>query len=302
VMALTFGQGLAFALNGPTWQAFVPSLVPSEAMVNAIALNSAQFSLARVIGPAIAGAIIATSSDGAALVFAINAVSFLTVIAALLLMRTRAFVPRERQRVLDLLRTGLAYTWANQRIRAMIVAIAVVSFFAAPAGSLLPVFAADVYGRGAGSYGSLAAALGVGSVAGALILGRLGSRISKRVVALATVSLGGFLVLFGALGSYPVGLLVMFLFGASYLLVISGTNSDIQLTVDDRVRGRVISIWMLAFGVAYPVGSLLAGVAASVWGPQTTVIIGAVVCCTWGLGMLRRFPGAAPRPALEPSS
>ena len=88
VMALTFGQGLAFAFNGPTWQAFVPSLVPSEAMVNAIALNSAQFSLARVVGPAVAGAIIAASPDGAALVFTLNAVSFLTVLAALWLMRT----------------------------------------------------------------------------------------------------------------------------------------------------------------------------------------------------------------------
>jgi MFS family permease len=184
----------------------------------------------------------------------------------------------------------------------MIAAIAVVSFLGAPAGSLLPVFAAKVYRRGAGSYGSLAAALGVGSVAGALILGRLGNRIGRRVIAASAVSVGGFLLLFGAVGSYPVGLLMMFLFGASYLLVISGTNSDIQLTVDDRVRGRVISVWMLAFGVAYPMGSLLAGVAASVWGPRTTVVVGAAACCAWGLGMLRRFPGLAPRPALEPGS
>src|SRR5205809_2113197 len=166
VMALTFGQGLAFAFNGPTWQAFVPSLVPPDAMVNAIALNSGQFSLARVIGPAIAGVIIASYSDGAAVVFTMNAVSFLTVIGALLMMRTRPIAVAQRERVRDLLRTGLAYTWQNRRIRAMIATIAVVSFFAAPAGALLPVFAAKVYGRGAGSYGSLAAALGVGSVAG----------------------------------------------------------------------------------------------------------------------------------------
>src|SRR5437773_1471641 len=140
VMALTVGQGVAFAFNGPTWQAFVPSLVPPEAMVNAIALNSAQFSLARVIGPAVAGIVIASYSDGAALVFTVNAASFLTVIGALALMRTQRFVPGERRRVGELLRTGLAYTWANRRIRAMITAIAVVSFFAAPAGSLLPLF------------------------------------------------------------------------------------------------------------------------------------------------------------------
>jgi MFS family permease len=302
VMALTFGQGLAFALNGPTWQAFVPSLVPPEAMVNAIALNSGQFSLARVIGPAIAGVVIASYSDGAALVFTLNAVSFLTVIGALLMMRTRPVPVARRERVRDLLRTGLAYTWQNRRIRAMIATIAVVSFFAAPAGSLLPVFAAKVYGRGAGSYGSLAAALGVGSVAGALTLGRLGNRIGRRVIALAALTAGVALMLFGAVRSFATGLILMFLFGAAYLLVISGTNSDIQLSVDDRVRGRVISIWMLAFGVSYPVGSLLAGVAASVWGAPTTVIAGAMVCSAWGLGMMRWFPGPAPRPALEPGS
>src|SRR6185369_1617618 len=101
------------------------------------------------------------------------------------------------------------------------------------------------YGRGAGSYGSLAAALGVGSVTGALILGRLGNRISRKVIALASLSVGLFLLVFGAARSYPVGLIFMFLFGTAYLLVISGTNSDIQLAVDDRIRGRVISIWIL---------------------------------------------------------
>src|SRR5262245_12916173 len=282
VMLLTVANGLAFAVNGPAWQAFVPSLVPPEAMVNAIALNSAQFSLARVVGPAIAGAIIATSTNGPALVFTLNAVSFLAVIAALLLMRTERFVPGRTHRAWDLLRAGMAYTWSHRRIRAMITTIGVISFFAAPATALLPVFAAKVYGRGAGSYGALAAALGVGSVAGALGLGRLGNRIGRRVIAAATMTAGVVLVLFGAIPSYPAGLLLMFLFGAAYLLVISGTNSDIQLAVDDRVRGRVISIWMLAFGVAYPVGSLLAGAVASAWGPRVTVIAGAVVCLAWG--------------------
>jgi MFS family permease len=302
VMLLTVANGLAFAVNGPAWQAFVPSLVPPEAMVNAIALNSAQFSLARVVGPAIAGVIIAASTNGPALVFTINAVSFLTVIAALLLMRTEPFVPGRVHRAWDLLRAGLAYTWSHHRIRAMITTIGVISFFAAPATALLPVFAAKVYGRGAGSYGALAAALGVGSVAGALGLGRLGNRVGRRVVAVAAASVGVVLVVFGATASYPVGLLMMFLFGAAYLLVVSGTNSDIQLAVEEGVRGRVISIWMLAFGVGLPIGSLLAGVVAAAWGPRAAVIIGAVACAAWGFGMLRWFPGPAPRPALEPTT
>src|SRR5438034_2668093 len=104
VLALTFGQGLAFSFNGPTWQAFVPSLVPSEAMVNAIALNSAQFSLARVIGPAIAGVIIGSSASGPAIVFTINAVSFLAVLGALSQMRTERFVPPPRHSLGEQLR------------------------------------------------------------------------------------------------------------------------------------------------------------------------------------------------------
>ena len=299
VMALTVGQGVAFAFNGPTWQAFVPSLVPPEAMVNAIALNSAQFSLARVIGPAIAGAIIAVSGSGAAIVFSVNAVSFLTVIGALALIRTEPSGSAERRPVRDLLRTGLTYAWEHRRIRTMIASIAVISFFAAPASALLPIFAADVYGRGAASYGALAAALGLGSVGGALVLGRLGNRIAARIIAWAMVMVGAVLLVFGAVPSYPVGLAMMFLFGAAYLLVVSGTNSGIQLAVDDAVRGRVISIWVLAFGVAYPVGSLLAGLVASTWGPRGTIMVGAGMCGLWGLGLLRQS-GPAPQALLEP--
>jgi MFS family permease len=300
VMALTFGMGVAFAFNGPTWMAFVPSLVPPEAMVNAIALNSAQFSLARVVGPAIAGVIIAVSRRGAALVFAINAVSFLTVLVALWMIRSKEAPPRVTRTVRSQLRGGLAYTLGNRRIRTMIVAIGVMSFFAAPASALLPIFASDVFHRGAGAYGSLAAALGLGSLAGALVLGKLGNRVSPTIVSGAMISLGVFLALFASIPSYPVALVMMFLFGGAFLLFVSGSNSDIQLQVDDGYRGRVISIWMLAFGTMYPIGSLLAGVAAVAWGPQTTTLVGSVFCGLWGVGMLLRFRGPAPRPILEP--
>ena len=303
VMALTFGQGIAFAFNGPTWMAFVPSLVPPEAMVNAIALNSAQFSLARVIGPAIAGIVIATSPRGAAVVFGINAVSFMTVLIALGMIQTKADARRTMRTVRDQLRGGLAYTLGHQRIRTMIAAIGVMSFFAAPASALLPIFASDVFNRGAGAYGSLAAALGLGSLAGALVLGRLGNRVSPGIISAALVSLAAFLGLFAAVPSYPFALVMMFLFGASFLLFVSGTNSDIQLQVEDRYRGRVISIWMLAFGTMYPIGSLLSGVAAEAWGAQATTLAGALVCGFWGARMAWSFrQGPATQPILEPGT
>src|SRR5689334_3076282 len=155
VMLLTFATGVMFAFNGPTWQAFITSLVPSEDIVNAIALNSAQFNLARVIGPAVAGILVGTLAQGAAIVFTFNAASYVAVLVSLVLIRGERKLAPQRRSVWDLLRTGVRATWNERRIRSMIVAIGVMSMFAAPVSALLPIFAADVYGRGSGAYGTL---------------------------------------------------------------------------------------------------------------------------------------------------
>ncbi|MGH2573700.1 MAG: MFS transporter [Actinomycetota bacterium] len=302
VMALTFGQGLGFAINAPAWMAFVPSLVPPESMVNAIALNSAQFSLARVIGPAVAGALIAASSRGVPLIFAINAVSFVTVLIALALVRSWPTPPRQRRTVRDLLMGGLSYTWGHRPIRAMIGAIAVMSLFGAPVTALLPVFAAEVFGRGAEEFGVLAAALGVGSFLGALLLARVGSRVSQASIAATLVCLSATLILFASIGVYAVGVLLMVLYGTAFLFLVAGTNSAIQLQVEEGMRGRVISMWMLAFGAFYPAGSLVAGIAAEAWGAPVTTIAGAAVCAAWGLILLGRSAGPAGRAVLEPGA
>jgi predicted MFS family arabinose efflux permease len=273
--------------------AFITSLVPPGAMVNAIALNSAQFNLARVVGPAIAGLIIGLSSSGPAIVFTVNAASFLAVLVALARIRPSPPPRRQPRGLWDLLMGGLAYAWRHERIRAMILGIAGMSFFAAPATALLPLFAADVFHRGAGSYGALATSFGLGAVTGALLLGRMGNRISPRVVSWALVAVGATLTLFGSISVYPAGLVLIFLYGVAFLLFVSGNNSDVQLAVDERVRGRVLSIWMLSLGAALPLGSLLAGVAADRWGAPATTITGGVGCALCGLAMLRRFRGGS---------
>jgi MFS family permease len=302
VMALTFGQGLGFAVNAPAWMAFVPSLVPANSLVNAIALNSAQFSLARVIGPAVAGALIAATPHGVTLTFAINTVSFVAVLVALALVRTRPAGPPEKRTVRDLLIGGFSYTWRHRPIRSMIGVIAVLSLFGAPATALLPNFAADVFGRGAGGFGALAAALGVGSVLGALLLGRVGSRITPAIIAGSLVGLAATLFLFATIDVFEAGVALMVGYGISFLFIVAGTNSAIQLLVEEGVRGRVISIWMLAFGAFYPAGSLAAGVAAEAWGAPVTVAAGAVVCAAWGVILLARSVGAQRRAALEPGT
>jgi MFS family permease len=302
VLALTFGQGLGFAINAPAWMAFVPSLVPPEAMVNAIALNSGQFSLARVIGPAVAGLLIGASARGVALIFAINAVSFVTVLIALALVRSEPTPLRQRRTARDLFVGGLSYTWGHRPIRAMIAVIAVMSLFAAPVTALLPIFAADVFGRGAEEFGVLAAALGVGSVLGALLLARIGRRVSQSMIAGALVCLAAILVLFASIDVYAVGVVLLVLYGTAFLFLVAGTNSAIQLQVDEGMRGRVISMWMLAFGAFYPAGSLVAGVAAEAWGAPVTTIVGAAVCGVWGSILLARSPRPASAAVLEPGT
>jgi MFS family permease len=299
VNVLTLGQGLAFAFNGPSWLAFVPSLVPPEDLINAIALNSTQFSMARVVGPAAAGALI--SVIGPAAIFAVNAVSYVAVLIALVLISTPPPVRGPKRRARDLLSGGIAYTMRNRRIRTMILGIAVVSFFGAPVTSLLPIYAAGAFHRGAGAFGALAAAMGLGSVFGALAVGRLGSRVSPRAVAASTLLLAGVLVLFAATRVYAVGISLMALYGGCYLFVVAATNGDIQLHVEDSVRGRVLSIYMMAFGALFPLGSLLAGLVAERWGAPLTTVMGAVVCALWGLAMLlRESRGPATEPIPEP--
>lgn len=283
VLLLTFGMGLGFTLNGPAWLALIPSLVPAESTVNAIALNSANYNLARVAGPALAGGLLAVTGAGPLL--AINAVSFLAVLAALLALATPPDPPRPRRSVSELVVGGLQFVAGHRRIREMVILIAVVSFFAAPATALQPVFAGEVYGRGAEAYGALAGAMGAGSVAGALVLAHR-QRLTPQTIALATLALGLTLAAFAGLPSFAAGVALMVGFGAAFLFVVAGSNGDIQLQVPERLRGRVVSIWMMAFGLAFPVGAVAAGVAADAFGPRTTTAIGALACVAWGARLL----------------
>jgi MFS family permease len=284
VLGLTLIMGLAFSLDAPTRHAFFPSLVPREAMVNAIALNAGQFSLARVIGPAIAGPVIALA--GVTPVFWVNAFSFLTVLVALLMVRSPYKGP-EPGRPRATLRDGILYAWRHRVVRAMLGAVLVFALFGDAIHVLLPVFADDVFGRGARAYGLLVAAMGIGSVTGALTLGRLG-RSSPRLVGLGLTLTGASLIAFAVVGSYVAAFPLIFLFGAGYLFTVSSANGQIQTSVDEAVRGRVVALFMTMFGGVFPLGALAAGAIADRIGAPVTAIAGGVIVLAWGIGLALR--------------
>lgn len=298
VLTLTLGVGVAYALNAPTWHAFVANLVPRHALVNAVALNSAQFSVARVVGPAIAGTLIAAA--GLTVVFWINAASFVAVLVALFRIRPRAVPATRGATPAARLATGVRYAWGDPTVRAMILSIGVFSFFGAPISALLPVYARDVFHRGPGAFGSLAAAMGLGAVIGALALGRLG-RASQPIIGGALVVLGAALTAFAGAPVYGAGLALMVVVGSAYLFAVSGINSAIQTTVDDGVRGRVMSLFMLAFGALFPLGSLAAGAVADRVGVVLPTVASAAACGLWGLGLVQRWRRRVAR-ELRPAS
>jgi predicted MFS family arabinose efflux permease len=301
VMLITLATGLAFAADAPARHAYFPQLVPRRSMVNAIALNSAQFSAARTVGPAVAGPVVALV--GPEPVFWINAVSYVAVLLALLAIRTRREPAPPGGRPPVRLGEGLAYVWRHRTLRLLIVSLGVVSLFAAPVHILLPVFARSVYGMGPLAYGLLAAFHGLGAVIGGLVLGRIG-RVRPRAIAWAILLCGGALAAVGLIPFFIAGLVLVLAVGGTYLFAISATNSTIQIESDEAFRGRVLGVFLTAFGGLFPIGSLVAGAVASQIGAPATTIMGAAVCALWGLGLLwraRRRPLAEAEPQVTPA-
>lgn len=261
VLALVTVQGAASALIGPFQQAILPDLVPRPEFLAAVSLNSAQFNLGRIAGPALAG--VAVAAFGYPVAFAANAVSFLAVVGAL------AFVPLARPDgqpggLLGSLRSGLTAARAEPACRAAIGTIAVVALVASPFIALVPVMARQLTGGGARAVAQATAVLttaqGAGAVVGALCLAPLAARLGRgRVLAGSLVLLPVTLTGYGMSRSLGWGAAALFAVGLVYLGVLSGLQTVVQLRAPQAYRGRVLSFFLVALGVAYPIGSLVQG-------------------------------------------
>ncbi|MGE5664645.1 MAG: MFS transporter [Deltaproteobacteria bacterium] len=290
VLVLAFLLGAAQALDTPARQAFVVELVGKEDLSNAIALNSGIFHGARVIGPALAGILVA--SVGISISFFLNGASFFAVLAGLYLMdatlirKTRA----EGEDAKDLL-GGVRHLAANRIPTAVVLLISLSSLLAMPYYVLVPVFAKEILGRDAGAYGALMSAAGVGAVLGSLHAAS--ARGSRRKGALLTAGSFAFPVLllaFALSRSYPLSLLLLAAVGFAFVIQNAPANSLIQSLVPDNLRGRVMAIYVCLLLGLMRVGGLLAGLLAQAFTAPVALAALSVAALLGALAVSARYP------------
>ncbi len=277
ILALSFVVGLAQAFGGPAYQALIPTLVKPDHLPNAIAMNSIQFNVARVIGPVLGG--LALTQLGAAWCFGLNGLSFVAVIVSLVSLRIR-FVPADRTgSMLDSIRQGFGFIRAKRGMSALIVLAFLATMLGIPLMVFLPVFAKDVFRQGPAGYTLLLAFSGAGSIAGALSVAAAGNARRKgRVIVITLVALGILMLGFATSRWLPVSCALVFLAGAAMIAVFATLSSLVQLLTQDEMRGRVMSVYNVAFRGGMPMGSLLAGsLAPSLTAPVVLAIYGVLM-------------------------
>jgi MFS family permease len=278
IIAVAALGGVVMAFDMPARQSFVIEMTSRADLPNAIALNSSMVNGARIIGPSLAGVFMARF--GVASCYLIDGLSFIAVIAGLLAMRLPPHVRKSHAGSgLDHALGGFVYVWNNPRVLTILSLFAVVGIFGWSYSVLMPAFARDVLGLGETAYGALLAASGVGALCGGLCVAAVSGKIAPRKMALGGVWIFSLMiVLFAVNRNYHAALPLLAGAGFGMMLFLSTSNSALQTSVPDEMRGRVMGVWALIFGGMMPFGSLEAGVLARLVGVPATMVIGAVIC------------------------
>ena len=279
IIALGVLLGCVNALDIPARQSFVVEMVEKkENLANAIALNSLTFNAARLVGPSIAGFLIAIAGEGVC--FLVNSVSFLAVIASLFAMNTPRGATRARDsHIMEGLKEGFLYAFGFAPMRFILLLLGVVSLMGSSCMVLLPVFARDVLKGGPDTLGFLTASSGIGALAATLYLASRRSVVGLgRMIPVASSVFAVSLVIFSLSHMLIVSLLLLVLAGFGMMTHMAASNTILQTIADDDKRGRVMSFYTMSFMGMAPLGSLLSGFLASRIGATNTLIIGSVVC------------------------
>lgn len=296
ILVLAAMGGVAMAFDMPARQAFMVEMTSHEDLMNAISLNSSIVNGARVVGPAVAGLLMA--SVGITWCFILNGVSFIAVIVGLLMMRLPNHEPGPKphstgRHILE----GFKYVAGHRRVRILLLLFGVVGVFGWSYAVLLPAYATDILHVNETGYGVLLSANGFGALLGALTVATYGSRVRPRLMILGGLWLfSAMLALLAIVRWYPLVLLCLAVGGWGMILYFSTTNTLIQSSVSNAMRGRVMGIWALVFGGMMPLGSIESGFLSHAVGVPWTIAVGAIICAGAGLvtwWAVRRNPPTA---------
>ncbi|MFE7198410.1 MFS transporter [Microbacterium oxydans] len=293
MFGFALGFGIVNAFDAPARQAFVSDMVSTGDTSNAVALNSASFNLARMVGPAVGGLLIVAIGSG--WVFIVNAATFLAMLLALMLMRRSLLAPRLKNRSRGGLAAGFRYVWGRSDLKVVFVTVFLIGAF----GMNFPIFASTMaleFGAGADGYGVLSSVLAIGSLIGALLAARR-DRARVRVVILAAGGFGIAAFVSSVMPSYASYAVTLTFTGFMIVTLLTTANGYVQITTDPALRGRVLALYMAVIMGSTPVGAPIAGWVADTFGPRAAIMLGGTagfVACAIGViwvatsGRLRR--------------
>jgi MFS family permease len=286
LFAFTLITGVVWAFNNPVRQSIVPNLVPKHDLMNALALNSAGFNITRILGPALAGVILAHL--GAAENFGLQTVAYLGVFLMVVPMVVPPVVRSTSVSAVQNLTDGMRYVWGHKTLRTQVTLAFVPTILAFPYMALMPIFATDVYGKAESAFGVMGSAVGVGAVIGTLTLATVTSVERRGLVMMSSILvLGVSLVAFSQARSFELALVLLAMTGAAQMVYLTTNQTILQLIVPDELRGRVMGIYMLSQGMM-PLGGLIGGALADFTSAPTAVLIlGSLVCVMALLFMFR---------------
>jgi MFS family permease len=291
IVVLSIALGCINAFDVPSRHSFVIDMVEKkEDLGNAIALNSLMFNGARLIGPSIAGIMLASAGEG--ICFLINAISYIFVIISLMMMKLKISEVRKKgSDILKDLKEGLNYTFGFPPIKHIILLLGLVSLMGMSYTVLMPVFAKQILHGGSHIYGFLMGAAGFGALLGALFLASRESVLKLgRIVPAAAILFGAGLIVLSFSRNFPLSLILMVFIGLGVMLQAAASNTILQTITDDDKRGRVMSFYTMAIMGTAPFGSLMAGGLAKVIGTPNTILVGGIACIIGALFFLRKLP------------
>ena len=290
LLALATMQGMISAVEIPARQSLIVELVGREDIVDAVALNSGGFNLARIIGPSIAAAVIA--SAGLAWCFGINALSYIAVIWCLVAIKLPKFIPAEStSAAFAQFKEGIAYMRSSREVSGLIGVMAIYSIFGFQYLTLMPVIARDVLHTGASGYGLLVTFVGIGAVCGALTLAALGSRVRRgKLFRMSAFAFAALLILFSFVNVRPVAAGVLLFLGLTMLINGALANGILQSAVPDELRGRVMAAYVFVYVGFTPIGSLIAGAVAHATSVQWAIGMGGAIMLVYAIWAFWEFP------------